>query len=490
MAGMELPLLSPPTSEAAPGPVVTPHNEAFERIDAAGSELRGAAENLWYMGRMARMNEQEAGLNHLHSLMEDAAFGVNQGVQNGTVTPDDAPGVMRKAIGDATKDYLGQSSGSFRDRATAMVEDATGRYVNQSVVHATAEKLQRSNAQYKNSLNALIGQIPFTDQANQPALIQQLHASIDSHGQINHLPSETVQMEHAVVNARLQLGFLQKGVNEAPGHAISELTSPDFDSKNQWLGLVGGEGMKQKLIGQANAAIKDGDAVANARITQARQGQLDQLFAMHDNGQMPSDQQLNQMTLVPNNVKQFFKPSWHPQPPGNPALFGQLMDMATSAKDPADVNLIRMRGVGELNPDESKQLNDSLNAHVSMNKTSVGQAYQAALADISSRYNPVMKNPGFLTSEQRAQRQHIANAAAQAFKASMKGNENDAAVIKAKDQIYKQFDQYLDKKQRQALGLPGVAEKPVGREAVSGPGLPVDYLHMSDADRVKALGLK
>jgi hypothetical protein len=98
MPGLELPLIGPSGgSELQPSPVVAPQNEGFNKIAEAGNRLTGDAMNLWYMNRMARLNEQDAKLAASSGAMETAS---TQTRTAALTHPELQPGDMPKFYSD------------------------------------------------------------------------------------------------------------------------------------------------------------------------------------------------------------------------------------------------------------------------------------------------------------------------------------------------------------------------------------------------------
>ena len=478
MPGMELPLLAPATPDIQAAPVVRPQAESGQRIAAAGAEAQHTAENIWYMNRMARMDHDEAWLNTASGKIDAAKMAVSQRIQNGEVHPDDAPAVMRKAISDSVAPIIGQSSGAFKDRLLGMVNQQSDIGAQQAVIHATAENLQRQNANFNQSVKDLVNRIPFADPADQAGLITQLRQSIDNHGQINHLPAATVQDMHDRTAAQVQLGIMQRAVAEAPGHTLAQLTSPNFDSNHPWMGLVGGEKARQQLINQASASIKNGDAMAMAQVNGARAQQVNQLLAMHNNGQAISNAMLDNMPLVPASVKHLVSPSWRPQPPGDDGLTQHFLDEATKVQDPIDATNLKLRVLesNSLNPRQRQMVGDKADASVKMAHTATGEAVAAARRDIADRYNPLPKSAYEMTPSKARLNRETAARATQDFNDAANGITDPAKIIELRDKIFERYDKHNEKQQQIKAATP--------------PSLPpTAAAGMSDADLVAKLGL-
>jgi hypothetical protein len=478
MAGMELPLLQPATPDFQPAPVVKPQSEAFQRIAAAGAEAQHTAQDIWYMNRMARMDHDEAWLNTASGKIDAAKMAVSQRIQNGEVGPDEAPAVMRKAIGDSVAPILGQSSGAFKERLMGMVNQQSDVGAQQAIIHATAENLQRQNVNFSRSVKDLVDRIPFADQADQAGLAAQLHDSIENHGAINHLPKETIQGMQADANAEVNLGLMQKMLNESPGHGLAVLTSKDFDAQNPWLGLVGGEAKKQALINQAQWTIKNGDAVSMAAFNDQRTKDINQLTAMKNAGQPIPSAMLDNMHTIGTAMKQYFSPSWKPQPPGDEGLTQHFMEQAQKVQDPIDAqNLkIRMLESNALNPRQRQMVGDAADASVKMNTTATGQAVKAGARELEDHFNPLPKGPYDMTPSKKAFNKATADRAQRDFMDATKGVTDPGQIIQIRDKIIERYDKHTEKQQKLKAETPPT----MAPTAASG---------MSDADLVAKLGL-
>ena len=480
---MELPLINAPTPEAQPPAVVKPQSEAFAHIAAAAGEAQHTAENIWYMNRMARQDHDLAWLNTASGKLAAANDSVKLDIMNGKVGPDEAGPEVRKRMAAAIQPILDQSSGAFKERLTSMLHEQSDVGAEQMTIHATAENLLRQNANYKASQKDLIDRIPFSDAVDQPKLISQLHQSIDEHGQINHLPAAEIQDEHERANANVQLGLMEKAVNEAPGHALATLTSKDFDASNPWMGMVGGEATKQKLVNAAMSSIKNGDAQVLAAYQEQRSKDLNQLMAMKNAGQPIPASMLDNIHTISTPLKQFFNPTYHPEPPGDEGLTKHFMDEARDVHDPSDVNALQIRVLDSnaLNARQRQEVANTANQYLKLNRSALGGAYRGALQDLENRYNPPTASPYSITAQERAHRKDIADRAQRELNqvAASGGFTTPDQIIKARDAIEKKYDQFEKRLKEQR------AEKAAEPPAITPTAAP----GKSDAEMVRILGL-
>lgn len=407
---MELPLINPATPETAPPAVVKPQSEAFAHLAAAAGEAQHTAENIWYMNRMARQDHDLAWLNTASGKLAAANDSVKLDIMNGKLGPDEAGPEVRKRMAAAIQPILDQSSGPFKERLTSMLHEQSDVGAEQMTIHATAENLLRQNANYKASQKDLIDRIPFSDTVDQPKLISQLHQSIDEHGRINHLPDAEIQDEHDRANANVHLGLMEKAVNDAPGHALATLTSKDFDTNNPWMGMVGGEAAKQKLINAAMNSIKQGDAQVTAAFQEQRSKDLNQLMAMKNAGQQIPTSMLDNIHTISTPLKQFFNPTYHPEPPGDEGMTQEFLKRAGDVHDASDVQNLKLAVLGSnvLNARQRQEVSAAADSALKLNTSAIGQAYQGGLRDLKNQYDPPVTGAFSILPEERAHRKDIA----------------------------------------------------------------------------------
>lgn len=478
MAGMELPLLSPPTGgELQPVPVVKPENEGFQHIAEAGGNLQHDALNLWYMNRMARQDEQQAALSRSSDQMEADDYALRTRMMKENTPAGDMPAVYKAGLqAAAQKDLARYPDGPLKDRVAGMWAGRAEAGGQKMLYEATATGILQSDAAVKQSLKDKADQIPFMPPDAQARMMTQGLSDIRNYVQNKHLPPEAEGQMVDEFHARVNLSVLQKAVSDAPGHALGELTSQDFDTKHPWLGLVGGEKMRQALINQAKSSITNSDAVATAAFKEQQAKDWNTLTAMKNAGQPIPSSMLDNIHTMSAAAKEYFSPSYRPQPPGDAGALSTLMSQVPHITDSVDGIALKMRGIGVLNPNQSKTLNDAIDAQVKESGTAVGQAKSAALRDIADRYNPLPKGPYDMTSSRRAFNAEIARRARQDFLDMSTGITDPAKMIELRDKIYERYDKHNEKQQQIKAAKPPAVP-------------PTAAAGMSDSDLVAKLGL-
>lgn len=292
MAGMELPLLSPPTPDTQPAPVVRPQNEGFTHIAEAGGSLQHDAVNLWYMNRMARQDEQAAALTRSSDEQKAADQNVMTAVlKNPQLHPEEMSAFYRQQMqGPMARDLARYDDGPLKDRAKQGWIGGIDYGAAAMVRHATAEALVRREADFNKVITDKANLISLLNDPGAKAQSQaEGHAFIDQHIQSMHLPPEAGQYLHDQFAAKIWLGNMQRFANEDPSHFVLAAEAPGFNEKNaKELSMVGGIETMNKLIRAADSAQTLPYKQLEVRATQQKyqlMTQMDQAIAADNPGQ-------------------------------------------------------------------------------------------------------------------------------------------------------------------------------------------------------------
>lgn len=487
MAGMELPLIGPSGGqEIEPLPVVAPHNEAWEHLASAGENMQHDALNLWYMGRMARQNEQQAKIQDAQDAMDTADWKARTKIlQSPDLRPEQMGEAYRHEMTSALKptfDSFQNENPALRDRLLAMGNKTIDNGAAKMVYQATAEGITRSDAAFKSSINRTANALPYLDKDVAARRTAEMLSGIDTFGHQSHLSDPEIQDIKDRFIAQGHLSYLQKAINEAPGSTLAQLTSKDFDQNNPWMGQVGGEKMKAQLIAQAQSTIKNQDATAIAAFNDQRTKDVNQLTAMKAAGQQISDAMLDNMHTISAQMKEYFKPTYRPQPAGDEGLLQQYMGQIDSIKDASDGMNLQLNAIASrsLNPNQMQQLNKAVQAQVRNAGTALGQANAAALRSIDDHFNPVPKHPYEILPTKAKFNAEISRRAQEDFKAAMYKFTDPAEAIHERDLIIEKYDKHAEKTEKVNATKAAATPPPVA---------PTSAATMSDTDLVMKLGL-
>lgn len=385
----ELPLIGPSNPGISPVPIVRPQNVAGETIARAGGQMIDDATKLFWMQNMARRDEANAFMDNKMGMLQQAHDGIMAAAADRGLTGQAYSDFYNNQI-QATRDQLmqGVPKGFMRDLLQGAMNKQVASSSGEVLKMATAQALKKAENDTIIQIKNTADQIPYMD----PASAKQ--RQIDIHNLIHtmHGWDDTQKQQwDGYFAGKVALANQNKLIDDAPGHALSALLSPDWIKNNPEIAAIGDPAVvRQQLINRASSTIKDGSRQMQAFVAQQQQQDFNTLMNLRTSGKPISDATLDNMPSLSTGVKRMFKPSYHPEPLGDPGALQNYLDRANDVTSQSDGNMLQMEAIAgrRLNSDQMKELNKKIAATVQLNGTQVGAIKRQALTDLRDRYNP------------------------------------------------------------------------------------------------------
>lgn len=476
----ELPVIGPSAPSLSPAPVSGAQPLAANRLAQAGEQGAHDATQLFWMNNMARRDEQNALMDKKMGDLIGAHHAIMATALDRGLSGDQLTSFYQTEM-NATSQQLLQDvpEGASRDLLAGAMHKQVAESYGQVLQTGVATRIKKAENDTVANLKDWSKQIPYLSPTDQAKFTTAGHNSIDQMGMWD---KDQKQNFHNYFNGQIALHSVNKLVDEAPGHAMSMLMSPDWLKNNPDIVHAGDPAiLRQQFINRAESSIKNGNAQMNLAFQQQQQNDWNKLVQMKGSGQPISSATLDSMPALPTRMKQLFKPDYHPQPVGDAGAFSAYLDRAKQVTTPVEGMLLQGEAIGSrsLNPQQMQEFNKQVAASVKGTSDVTENLKKTTLTDIENHFNPPHK-PGFADQYNTKLKlgAELATRAQQEYTRSVAGVTDQAQVEKIHQQVIDKYDKI---RQEFTAPKPASAAPPV---AVPTPAPGVDVTRaMADAIR-------